>query len=311
MMAKANVGIPKDKWKPPEGYKSALGRARDADRKRAQKVSALTTEAEDTASESDVSDSDSINFSIKVMKPVKNGTPLTKAYSAAAARSNEKDQYPTSNKFDVLSCESDHDVMDSLGSWAKIKSTEPQSVRKLKSKMCAIKEVKDIRKLEGKLASMSLDGGRLSRSVERVLKEMRIECDNNELLVMMDSGSFTHAINAETHLPGHEILPPSPKESRRKAETACGGILNIKGVVKVAAEVNDHSLDVKFCHMDVNTPILSVCRLVKDGYEIFICKGGGFIRHADTGKLLYFKEHQGVYYMKMKIKEAGFGRPRM
>ena len=32
MMADANVGKPKDQWKPPEGYKSAIGKARDAAR---------------------------------------------------------------------------------------------------------------------------------------------------------------------------------------------------------------------------------------------------------------------------------------
>ena len=138
---------------------------------------------------------------------------------------------------------------------------------------------------------------------------MRVECDNDEVLAMIDSGSFTHAINADVHLPGNEVSPPGPKEKKRRAETACGGLLDIKGTVRVGAEVNGHELNIKFCHMDVNTPIISVRKLVKDGYEIFICKGGGFIRHSTTGKLLYFMEHQGVYYMKLKIQGAGFHRP--
>ena len=78
--------------------------------------------------------------------------------------------------------------------------------------------------------------------------------------------------------------------------------------MNISAEVNGNALDIQFCHMKVNTPIISVRRLVKDGYEIFICDGGGFIRHMETGKLLYFLEHQGVYYMKLKVKESGFGR---
>ena len=50
----------KDKWTPPQGYKSALGRARDAARavdpgkKKGNTISALTeAEAEDTASDDD------------------------------------------------------------------------------------------------------------------------------------------------------------------------------------------------------------------------------------------------------------------
>ena len=58
MMAKANVGKARKDWKPPEGYKSALGRARDAakaaEAKKKKKVAALSgDETEDTASDSE------------------------------------------------------------------------------------------------------------------------------------------------------------------------------------------------------------------------------------------------------------------
>ena len=55
MMKKANVGKPKDQWKPPEGYKSALGKARDLARaaeKKNKKVAALES-GSDTASDDD------------------------------------------------------------------------------------------------------------------------------------------------------------------------------------------------------------------------------------------------------------------
>ena len=53
-----NKNKPKDKWSPPPGYKSALGKARDAARDAAKKggaIQALTglSDAEDTASEDD------------------------------------------------------------------------------------------------------------------------------------------------------------------------------------------------------------------------------------------------------------------
>ena len=56
MMRKANVGISKDKWKPPQGYKSAIGRARDAARAKQEpgnkkRIAAVTAEEDDTGSE--------------------------------------------------------------------------------------------------------------------------------------------------------------------------------------------------------------------------------------------------------------------
>lgn len=54
MLRKANVGVPKDQWKPHADYKSALGKACDAARKKSPgKVSSVTSEA-DTASDPDL-----------------------------------------------------------------------------------------------------------------------------------------------------------------------------------------------------------------------------------------------------------------
>ena len=63
MMRKANVGISKDKWKPPQGYKSAIGRARDAARAKEatgskKKIAAVTAEDDDTGSEDNYSVAD-------------------------------------------------------------------------------------------------------------------------------------------------------------------------------------------------------------------------------------------------------------
>ena len=211
MMAKANVGIPKDKWKPPEGYKSALGRARDAARKRAQKVSAIVADADDTASESDLSDSDSVNFSIRAMKPVKKGTPFEAAHIKAVTHAVDKGQYPVSNRFDVFNNDIDlkQDNLDSLGSWAKVVTREPQSIRKLRKKMVVIKDVKDIQKLEGQMAAMTLDNGGLSRTVQQALKNMRIECENDEVLAMIDSGSTSWIINWSRSVGSVTIGPAS------------------------------------------------------------------------------------------------------
>ena len=50
-MAASNTGKPKDQWKPPPGYKSAMGKARDKARDesvaRKSKVNLVTGDAED------------------------------------------------------------------------------------------------------------------------------------------------------------------------------------------------------------------------------------------------------------------------
>ena len=94
MMKAANPGVsdPK-KWKPPSGYKSALGKARDAMKATAAKtkgkVSAVR-ESDDTASEDGDSDEDAFSqcgtFVIKALRPAwtKAHTPPTSQRSIAA-----------------------------------------------------------------------------------------------------------------------------------------------------------------------------------------------------------------------------------
>ena len=174
--------------------------------------------------------------------------------------------------------------------------------------MVIAKSEKDMDKVMVRMAALPTDRKSLSKAAKRMMKNKEIQLENNEFLAMLDSGSFLHAINASEVLPLHSISPPGPRERRRKAETACGGILDILGTVNVEAEVDGHKVQVKFNHMNVNSPILSVRRLVKDGHEVYIGKGGGFVKHIESGRRLTFFEHQGVYYMKMKVSEPVFAR---
>ena len=75
MMKRANPGVSDpSKMKPPLGYKSALGKARDAHKAKLAKQkgrvnSVQDSASDDTASEDEFSDSDSMNFSIKALRP--------------------------------------------------------------------------------------------------------------------------------------------------------------------------------------------------------------------------------------------------
>ena len=56
MMKKASVGKPKPEWKPPQGYKSALGKARDEAKAKTKEVNYVTDRGDDDDSASDDDD---------------------------------------------------------------------------------------------------------------------------------------------------------------------------------------------------------------------------------------------------------------
>jgi hypothetical protein len=60
---------------------------------------------------------------------------------------------------------------------------------------------------------------------------------------------------------------------------------------------------VTFDHMKVKIPILSVRKLIKDNNEVYINRKGGVITNLDSGKQIKFFNHQGVYYLKLKIHD--------
>ena len=126
-MADANFGKPKDSWKPPEGYKSALGKARDAQKakeakdKKKKKVSAVAQEfvsVEDTASDSD-GDMSERGFSIAALRPL-----------PRIQRKIRLGPINAVNKFRGLeeSQEYDPEVLKSLNSWAHaVNATAPKT----------------------------------------------------------------------------------------------------------------------------------------------------------------------------------------
>ena len=136
-----------------------------------------------------------------------------------------------------------------------------------------------------------------------------------ELIALLDSGSFTHAIDADVELPDHDVVACDPDAPGNSAESACGGIIKKLGVVKTTGMIDDVEVDVTWNHMKVATPILSVRRLVKDGNDLYINKKGGFIINLATGKMMKVYNFQGVYYVKMMItsgkanSSSGFHRP--
>ena len=134
-----------------------------------------------------------------------------------------------------------------------------------------------------------------------VAKIDRIKLLPGERLCMVDSGSFTHAINAKQDLPLHTVVPLPPDAPCQDAESACGGVMKQFGKVKTHGTVDGHSLNVKWTAMDVKVPILSVRKLVRDNHNVKFNKHGGYIVNLATRERIPFFAFQGVYYLKMKF----------
>ena len=78
------------------------------------------------------------------------------------------------------------------------------------------------------------------------------------MIVVVDTGSFTHAIDADVELPDHEIEACDPDAPGTSAETAGGGILKKLGVVRRRGIIDDSEVEFTGDQMKVSTPMLSV-----------------------------------------------------
>ena len=74
-----------------------------------------------------------------------------------------------------------------------------------------------------------------------------------------------------------------------------------KGRCSVHGMVDNHEFPIAFKDMETELPILSVRKMVKRNNEVKFKKSGGFIRNRDTGRVLKFHEHEGVYFLKLKV----------
>ena len=129
------------------------------------------------------------------------------------------------------------------------------------------------------------------------------------MIALVDTGSFTHAIDADAELPDHDVEPCDPDAPGTSAETAGGGILKKLGVVRTKGLIDDTEVEIAWDHMKVSTPILSVRKLVKEGNDVHINKNGGHIVNLATGKKMRIHNFQGVYYLRMKIASGKSSAP--
>jgi hypothetical protein len=209
----------------------------------------------------------------------------------------------------------DEDTMDAMNGWAhKVKR---QSSRKAKAVLVpkpvdvfdtfTVRSEKDLDALLVKnpgLAVAPLD----KKHIKKVIKTMPAEliCGPDETLCLMDSGSTVNAAWIEKHFPGYLSRVTETPASRRgdSATTACGKKLINKGRCIIHATAQGESFAIAFKDMETELPILSVRKIVKKGCnDVRFKQGGGSIRNRQSGKVVKFFEHEGVYFIKLKIKD--------
>ena len=128
-------------------------------------------------------------------------------------------------------------------------------------------------------------------------------CADDEVLCLVDSGSTINAAWIEKHFPSYaKLVQKTPASMRGDTATTAGGqkLVN-KGRCSVHGMVDNHEFPIAFKDMETELPILSVRKMVKRNNEVKFKKDGGFIRNRDTGRLLKFHEHEGVYFLKLKV----------
>lgn len=325
MMRKANVGKEKKDWKPPVGYKSALGKARDAARaaeEKKKKVAALEN-PEDTASDDDDCDFGSEHGgSFKVAALTRTSMPRVTL---------KPPQICAVNRFTGLDDQQEYDpeVLSALNGWAhNVRVASKKATRsKPDAKLDRTVNYINGNKKPDDSKPRAANGPRTDEETEVIVSQIKSathskaisvraarkignwELEDGEMIALVDTGSFTHAIDADVELPDHDIESCDPNAPGTSAETAGGGILQKLGVVRTKGLIDDAEVEITWDHMKVSTPILSVRKLVKDGNDVYINKHGGYIIHLETGKKMRIYNFQGVYYLRMKVTSGKSSNP--
>ena len=174
--------------------------------------------------------------------------------------------------------------------------------RRPKREAIVVQCVKDLDRISKIVKPLPDDRKGLTKVFEKV---SRIALEADERLVMVDSGSFCHAISPEA-LPDHEVTALSKHENNQDAESTCGGIMKRLGRIKTQGLVNGVSLNVRWNALNVKVPILSVRKLVRHNHNVWFEKHGGYIHNLHTGEKIPFVFISGRVLLKDEDVAARF-----
>ena len=132
---------------------------------------------------------------------------------------------------------------------------------------------------------------------------IELECDGDEVLCLVDSGSTNDAAWVEKPFPQYVGHVKDTVKSMRgdHATTAGGAPLYNKSRVAIDRSANNLPFPVNIKDMEVELPILSVRKMVERGNDVRFVPDRGTTTHRDTGRLVKFHEHEGVCFLKLKV----------
>ena len=84
-----------------------------------------------------------------------------------------------------------------------------------------------------------------------------------------------------------------------------------KGRVEISASAGGQDFHCAFKDMEVELPILSVRKIVKRRNTVEFADAGGTITHNDSGAVMRFFEHEGVYFLKLKVHDPNAPSPQL
>ena len=128
------------------------------------------------------------------------------------------------------------------------------------------------------------------------------ELGPDEYFMMMDSGSGSNGAKCKALFPKYKVHGHSKERPQQNCITACGTPLEHRGHCNLNVEIGGEDHILPMDDLDVDVPILSVRRIVRRGNLVKFRRGGGYIQNARTGRKLPFVERQGVYFIKVKVK---------
>ena len=123
------------------------------------------------------------------------------------------------------------------------------------------------------------------------------------MLLLMDSGATIHAGEIKKYFPQYSrsIKRSRAQDMGATATSAGGHALKYEGKCRIDGDVEGMPISVMLNNMKVDIPILSVRKLVKDGFDICFTESGGYIKARDDGKKVQLIEADGAYWLKMKV----------
>ena len=132
---------------------------------------------------------------------------------------------------------------------------------------------------------------------------IELECGPDEVFCLVDSVSRIKAAWVEKLFSQYAKHVRETSKSLRgdHAATAGGAKLYNKGRAETDGTDDGKPFPINLKDMEVELPNLSVRKMVKNQNDVHFVPEGGWIQHRDTGRVIKFYEHEGVYFTKLKM----------